>query len=165
MGQWRRATPHSQKHPRIATNVTVQITTVEPEVDPASGAPFFRSAEVTTANLSRGGAFIHSWEPLEPGRRVVADLTLPGGREIQLVARVAWTRRELRPTSGRNWIEPGYGIQFIGGTQTELRQLEDALQSLAPVAPTPTGRVLPESPSTSRSDAPSRVSPPPAEQP
>lgn len=151
MGQWRRATTESQKHPRIETTVAVQITTVEPEIDPESGAQFFRSAEFTTANLSRGGAFIHSWEPLEPGRRVVADLTLPDGKKIQLVARVAWTRRELRRTDGRKWIEPGYGIQFIGGTPVELGFLEQSLASLEPASPSVVQR--PKPPTTSQAKA------------
>ncbi len=72
MGQWRQAERGPQRFPRVATAVPVRVSTVDPETDPNDGKLFFRSSEETTANLSRGGAFVRSWEPLAAGRRVVA---------------------------------------------------------------------------------------------
>ena len=127
MGQWRTAENGIQRHTRVVTSVPIRISTVDPERDPDTGKLFFRSTEATTANLSRGGAYVHSWEPLIPGRRVVAAIDLPSGREIQVVARVAWTRRELRQAETNELQAPGYGLEFTGGTSTELAALESLL--------------------------------------
>ena len=136
MGQWRQAQTGLQKFPRVATAVPVRIATVDAETDPATGRAFFRNAEETTANLSRGGAYVKSWEPLAAGRRVVITIDLPDEAELQLVGRVVWTRRALRPNEGGE-IEPaGYGIEFVGGSRAELDALDRYLTALAPRAKT-----------------------------
>jgi hypothetical protein len=133
MGQWRKAQADSQKHPRVSMAVPVRITTVDAEIDPNTGKAFFRSDEATTANLSRGGAYVRSWEPLASGRRVVVTIALPQGAELQLVGRVAWTRRELRPEAMQGIEAPGYGVEFVGGSSAELAALERHLMSLKPM--------------------------------
>ena len=136
MSGWRRASPTSQQFPRRPARVSVRISTVDAETDPDSGAPFFRSTEATTANLSRGGAFVHSWEPLAAGRRVIVALDLPDGGELQLVGRVVWTRRRLGGGASGSLETPGYGIEFIERTradQAALQQILDA--SAAAIAP------------------------------
>ncbi len=66
----------------------VRISTVDPEIDPDTAQfPSSAATEATTANLSRGGVFVHSWEPLAAGRRVIVALDLPAGGEIQWWAR------------------------------------------------------------------------------
>jgi hypothetical protein len=130
MGQWRQANTGLQRHPRVATSVPIRISTVDPEVDPITGKLFFRSAEETTANLSRGGAYLRSWEPLEAGRRVVVEIDLASGRELQLTGRVVWTRRELRPVQIRDVEAPGYGIEFLGSSRRELDRLDQLIESL-----------------------------------
>lgn len=138
MGQWRQAQTGLQKFPRVAAAVPVRISTVDAETDPATGRTFFRSAEETTANLSRGGAYVKSWEPLAAGRRVVITIDLPGEDELQLVGRVVWTRRALLPNKAGE-IEPaGYGIEFKGGSRAELDALDRYLTALAPRAKTTT---------------------------
>ena len=155
MGQWRRAGPGPQKHPRLSTRVPARISTVHPESDPDTGESFYRIVEATTADLSRGGAFVESWEPLESGRRVLAEIDLPEGPPLQIVARVAWTRRQLRTESlrrigGDSWIEasrrptqeraappptgagPGYGLEFIGGSRADLARLDTHLKRIEP---------------------------------
>lgn len=150
MGQWRKARTGLQKFPRVSTAVPVRITTVEPEVDPDTGKTFFRSAEETTANLSRGGIFLRSWEPLAAGRRVVVAMALPKGEELQLVGRVAWARRELRPTGAEGIEAPGYAIEFIGGSRAELAALDRYLASLkpkyttTPIAPLNSNPIVPQ---------------------
>ena len=134
MGQWRKAQTGLQRFPRVEKAVPVRITTVDPEVDPDTGATFFRSAEETTANLSRGGAYVASWEPLAAGRRVILAIDVPDRGELQLVGRVAWTRRELRPESGRELTTPGYGIEFVGASLAELAALDRYLTGAAPTA-------------------------------
>lgn len=136
MGQWRQAQTGLQKFPRVATAVPVRITTVDAETDPANGRAFFRSAEETTANLSRGGAYVKSWEPLAAGRRVVVTIDLPEEDERQLVGRVVWTRRALLPNEAGE-IEPaGYGIEFVGGSRADLDALDRYLSAVAPRAKT-----------------------------
>lgn len=124
MGHWRQAKTGTQKHTRIMTSVPVRIATVDAERDPDTGKLFFRSSETTTANLSHGGAFVHSWEPLNAGRRVIVSIELSTGQEIQVVARVAWTRRELRQAESNELEAPGYGLEFIGGSSAELAALD-----------------------------------------
>lgn len=139
---WRQPRTALQKFPRQATCVPVRISTVDPELDPDTGIPFFRATEATTANLSRGGVFVHSWEPLASGRRVIVALDLPAGGEIQLVGQVVWTRRKLTLKDAGPVETPGYGIEFVAqsrGEQAAIQQLLDAAASAveSPTAPTP----------------------------
>ena len=135
MGQWRQANTGKQRYPRVATSVPVRITTVDPECDPITGKPFFRSAEETTANLSRGGAYLRSWEPLSAGRRVIVAIDLPSGEELQLTARVVWTRRQLRPAKGDKLEAPGYGLEFDGTSPRDLTRLDQFLKGLSAGSP------------------------------
>ena len=130
MGHWRQANTGLQRHPRIAMSVPVRISTVDPEIDPNTGKLFFRSVEETTANLSHGGAYLRSWEPLEAGRRVVVALDLSSGEELQLTGRVVWTRRELRPERTKDVEAPGYGVEFLGSSRRELASLDRLIDSL-----------------------------------
>jgi hypothetical protein len=132
MGKWRQAGTGVQRHPRIGTAVPVRISTVDPETDLDTGKLFFRSAEETTANLSRGGAYLRSWEPLESGRRVIVALDLPSGEELQLTAGVAWTRLVIRRTPSEELAATGYGLEFFGCSTRELARLDRLLDSLEP---------------------------------
>lgn len=156
MTGWRQPRTTPQKFPRQATCVPVRISTVDPEVDPDSGIPFFRSTEATTANLSRGGVFVHSWEPLAAGRRVIVALDLPAGGELQLVGCVVWTRRQLSSRAGSPVEAPGYGIEFDGGNRAE----QAAIQQILDVARGEHAVLGAPSPQSESSPSPS-VSPPP----
>lgn len=134
MTGWRQPITAPQKFPRQATCVGVGISTVDPELDPDSGEPFFRTTEATTANLSRGGVFVHSWEPLAAGRRVIVALDLPSGGELQLVGRVVWTRRKLTPRAGEPVEAPGYGIEFVGGSRADQAAIQQILDDGAPAS-------------------------------
>ena len=107
---------------------------MDPEVDPETGQLFFRCAEETTANLSRGGAFVRSWEPLAAGRRVIADIDLPDGRRLQLDSRVAWTQRQLRTGEPDDLDATGYGIEFSRASVAQLARLDAILDSLGALA-------------------------------
>ncbi|HIF94170.1 MAG TPA: PilZ domain-containing protein [Myxococcales bacterium] len=131
MGHWRQANTGVQRYERVASSVPVRISTVDPEIDPASGNSFFRSAEETTANLSQGGAYLKSWEPLAAGRRVIVGINLLTGEELQLTARVVWTRRELRPTAADKLEEAGYGVEFYGLSSREFSTLHQLMDSLS----------------------------------
>lgn len=159
MGQWRQANTVLQRHPRVATSVPVRISTVDAEADPNTGKLFFRSAEETTANLSRGGAYLRSWELLEAGRRVVVSIDLASGRELQLTGRVVWTRRELRPAEIRDVEAPGYGIEFLGSSRRELDRLDEFIESLDQQSRV---TVPPSGPVTTPATAATPVTAPPA---
>lgn len=138
MGQWRQAQAGLQRFPRVVTEIPIRIGTVDAETDPSTGRTFFRSAEETTANLSRGGAYIHSWEPLATGRTVVITIDLPsergGAQELQLVGEVVWTRRGVKPAKSGALEPAGYGVEFVGGSCTELEALDRFLNGLEPKA-------------------------------
>jgi Tfp pilus assembly protein PilZ len=98
---------------RIPVQMSVRLSTIDPEPDPRTGRPFFRASREVCANLSEGGAFIRTNEPVSPGRRVLVEITPPGGRTIEAVGRVAWSRAILSP-EGR--VEgSGLGVEFLDG--------------------------------------------------
>lgn len=107
---------------RIATDIPVSISTIEPERDPWSGRPFFRATQETCANVSRGGAYVMTTEPLNPGRRVLVEVHLPGSRRLEAVGRIAWTKRIMTPHGGTE--ESGIGIEFIGGASEQFAALD-----------------------------------------
>ena len=115
-----------RRHPRIAAHLPIRISTIDPETDPWSGRPFFRSSREWSANLSRGGVYLSTDEPLTPGRRVLVELTLPGGAAIEALGRVAWTRRVLSPDGAG--AEAGVGLQFIGAAGEQMQILERYLR-------------------------------------
>ena len=109
-------------HNRFEVNLRVRISTIEPERDAWTGRPFFRSCQERSANLSRGGVFVHTTEPIAPGRRILLELDLPGGEALEAIGRVAWTKTVLAPTGERG--ESGIGVKFIGGRAEQFAHLE-----------------------------------------
>jgi Tfp pilus assembly protein PilZ len=101
----------------------VRISTIEPDRDPWTGRPFFRSLEETCENVSRGGAFVATAEPLDLGKRVLVELCLPSGHELEAIGRVAWVKRVAGVQE--NEKESGIGIEFLGGGSREFAELED----------------------------------------
>ena len=117
-----------RRHRRVAAQIPVRISTIEPERDPWPGRPFFRATEETAANLSEGGAFVRTSEPLKPGRRVMLELRLPEGEYVETIGRVAWTKHVLAP-DGKD-RETGVGIEFMGGVPEQLAELNAYLAEL-----------------------------------
>lgn len=117
-------------HPRLALSLPVRISTIDPETDLATRRPFFRATREWCANLSRGGIFVHTREPLAPGRRVLVEITLPDGHGIDSVGRVAWVQRSTTP-GARTEGEPGagVGIEFLGAATADLAALERTLRT------------------------------------
>jgi Tfp pilus assembly protein PilZ len=121
-----------RRHRRVDALLPVRISTLEPERDPWTGRPFFRASQETCANVSCGGAFVRTAEPLTPGRRVLLEIQLPDGNPLEAIGRVAWTRRILAPLERDS--EAGIGIEFLGGPSEQLSALEDWIDKLAPDA-------------------------------
>lgn len=110
-----------RRHARVATDLPVRLTTIEPDLDPLTGRSYFRDSWERCGNLSRGGAFIHTHELLDPGRRVLIELSLPDGEQIEAIGRVAWTRRRLE--SPDDAASCGVGVEFLGGAAEQLGRL------------------------------------------
>ena len=65
-----------------------------------------------TSNVSRGGIFLATRNPLPIGTRLSLRFTLPDedGRAIEATGKVAWIN-EYKP-NGKN-LNPGMGIEFV----------------------------------------------------
>jgi PilZ domain len=110
-----------RRHARVRADLPVRISTIEPDLDPLTGRRYFRASQERCANLSRGGAFIETTELIDPGRRVLVELSLPDGGRVEAIGRVAWTQYTLRgPTSGC-----GVGIEFLGGAAEQFTVLDE----------------------------------------
>jgi hypothetical protein len=114
-----------RRHDRVCAKLPVRLATIEPEKDPWTGRPFFRSLQETSANVSRGGAFVQTQETLDAGRRVLLELHLPNGSRVEAIGRVAWTKRVISPDGVAP--EAGIGIEFLGGASEQFSALEDFL--------------------------------------
>ncbi len=107
-----------RRHPRLAVRVPVRLSTIDPEPDPGTGRPFFRTSDDTCANLSHGGLFIQTDEPLMPGRRLLIEVRLPDGQPVEVVGRVAWVRRTPTVGARTGSSPPGPGTWTrIGGSR------------------------------------------------
>ena len=117
--------PATQKHPRLCVRMRARISTIDPETDPWTGKTFFRTSVETCANVSRGGAFVATTESIPPGRRVLLELEIPGGRQVQAVGRVAWTKTPLAAGAPAGNNDPvGIGVDFLGGPRHQVLELE-----------------------------------------
>jgi PilZ domain len=119
------ASSHRRRFDRVRADIPVRISTIEPDRDPLTGRTYFRASQERCANLSRGGVFVHTHELLDPGRRVLVELSLPDGGQVEAIGRVAWTQYALRSASAKDELDCGVGIEFLGGAAEELHALEE----------------------------------------
>ena len=117
------ASTHRRRFDRVRADIPVRISTIEPDLDPLTGRRYFRASQERCANLSRGGVFVHTHELLDPGRRVLVELSLPDGEKVEAIGRVAWTQYSMRNQSSKD-LDCGVGIEFVGGATEELSALE-----------------------------------------
>jgi len=111
-----------RRHERIAAGIAVRISSIEPERDPWTGRPFFRSLQETCENVSRGGVFVKTAEPFDPGRRLLVEIRLPTGQPLEAIGRVAWVKRTLS-ANPRESVS-GVGIEFLGAASEHFEALE-----------------------------------------
>lgn len=114
-----------RRHERIAVHMPVRVSTIDPETDPRTGRPFFRATREYCANLSRGGAFIRTSDPLSPGRRILVEIHVPEGEPIEAIGRVAWSKTVL--TAGGDPEDGGVGVEFLGSSGDHFTALADFL--------------------------------------
>ena len=112
-----------RRYPRHSVQMQVRISSIDPETDPGTGRPRFRSSTETIRMLSRGGAFIESSDPLPPGQRILVELELPD-RGLEVVGRVAWSKITPGARSGAGIV----GVEFIGGGDDAFRELDRFLE-------------------------------------
>ena len=115
-----------RRHRRIAVHMPVRISTIDPETDPRTGRPYFRATREYCANLSRGGAFIRTSDPLSPGHRVLVEIHMPEGEPIEAIGRVAWSKTVL--TTSGDPEDSGVGVEFLGSSADQLTALADYLE-------------------------------------
>lgn len=108
-----------RRHRRVELDAPIRVSTIDPELDPYTGRPFFRAFEERCVNLSRGGLLMRSHEALAPGRRILLEVELPGGPLFEAVARIAWTAYAGEALD--------HGIEFLGGIPDHLARLESFL--------------------------------------
>jgi len=98
----------NRRFERIDLRARVQLTSLDPERDPATGMPTLWESDEMCETLSVGGAFIRTPDPPGKGRRLLLQIHLPSGESVETVARVAWTRV---PLGGNR--DAGIGIEFV----------------------------------------------------
>lgn len=113
-----------QRHPRLAVRMRVRLSTIDAETDPWTGKTFFRTSEETCANVSSSGAFVATSETIPPGRRVLLEFEIPGGRDVQATGRVAWAKPATSTELPAGGAEVGIGVEFLGGARDQLLELE-----------------------------------------
>ena len=111
-----------RRHERIAAGIAVRISSIEPERDPWTGRPFFRSLQETCENVSRGGVFVKTAEPFDPGRRLLVEIKLPTGQPLEAIGRVACVKRTVSASPNEN--VSGVGIEFLGAASEHFEALE-----------------------------------------
>jgi type IV pilus assembly protein PilZ len=105
-------------HPRHAVDLTVDCSTQDA----------FVSNRVT--NLSRGGVFVRSDDPLPVGTEVALTLTLSGtGTTIRACGRVIWNY-DVEKASSR--MVRGMGIKLLDMGTDDRRKLLEYIGSLRP---------------------------------
>jgi len=110
------AAAQRRRHERVEIDAPIRVSTIDPEIDPYTGRPFFRAFEDRCLDLSRGGLRMRTREALLPGRRVLLEVELPGGPRFEAVARIAW--------AGRAGEALDLGIEFLGGIPDHVARLE-----------------------------------------
>lgn len=113
-----------QRYKRVNVRVPIRISTIDPETDPATGKLYFFTSEELSANISRGGAFVATPEAIDPGRRVLVEIDIPNGSNIQTLGRVVWKQVGSAPGGASPKNRTGIGIQFTGGRPDLLNELD-----------------------------------------
>jgi len=136
-GQKRRA--------NIRANVSLhaRISTITPQTDPSTGEVYYRSSDETCENISRGGAFVMTIEPIREGQQLLIEIDLPDGHEVSTLGRVCWSRAKL--PSETDPRHPGFGVEFLSGSRKNYeffeRYVEQAIAQTADSGPaTPSNR-------------------------
>jgi uncharacterized protein (TIGR02266 family) len=101
---------NKRKHPRVPKKLKSEVSTTE-------------SMTYSTArNVSDGGMFVSTPEPISPGTELNLSLTLPDGGIIVLKGLVRWTKEESDDGS-----PAGMGVQFTSLNPEAEKMLKSLL--------------------------------------
>ena len=79
-----------------------------------------------TANISRGGAFIHTPHPLDLEEEFLLKLKIPdGGEPMEVRCRVVWMNRYGKAREG---LPHGMGVRFVGLRDDLRRRIEEFIE-------------------------------------
>ena len=80
-------------------------------------------------NISRGGLFIATVKPREPGEQFVIELTLPTNprHTFRCLCEVVWKRHFQRKSS----LEPGMGLKFVDLVNADGDKIDKWVAELA----------------------------------
>jgi uncharacterized protein (TIGR02266 family) len=82
---------------------------------------------IFTKNLSKGGAFILTPDPMELGDEFVLKLIMPDGEEpIESACKVIWTNKYGKQTKD---LRRGMGIKFLGLQPEAQKRIEEHINS------------------------------------
>jgi uncharacterized protein (TIGR02266 family) len=82
---------------------------------------------IFTKNLSKGGAFILTPDPMELGDEFVLKLIMPDGEEpIESACKVIWTNKYGKQTKD---LRRGMGIKFLGLQPEPQKRIEEHIKS------------------------------------
>ncbi len=73
----------------------------------------------SSQNLSHGGIFISTPEPVKAGTVIDLMLYIPDSEPIKIKGIVRWTRDEDKPEE-----KSGMGIEFINASESELKDIK-----------------------------------------
>lgn len=83
-----------------------------------------------TRNISRGGTFIRTHNPLPIGTAFVFELTIPNLEDaLRIRGKVQWTVKE-EEAAAQDDAEAGMGIGFVYGSEAERERIERVVDTL-----------------------------------
>lgn len=77
----------------------------------------------STVDLSKGGIFISTPEPLKSGSEVTLSINSPEGESIEVKGLVRWLRED-EVAEGKT----GMGIEFLNISETDKKKIEDIIK-------------------------------------
>jgi type IV pilus assembly protein PilZ len=106
-------------HPRTAVELNVEYQKLN---------TFFHDY---TRNISQGGTFIHTANPLEVGTEFMFRLKVPDLMEpLSIRGRVKWIVTEDQAKANPGTSEPGMGIQFLYDSDEDRLRVESTVERL-----------------------------------
>ena len=113
-----------QQHRRLSVRMPVRVSSIDAELDPDTGKPFFRIDEESSMNVSSGGVFVCSTDAVTPGRRVLVEIEIPGGDSVRAVGEVVWKRVGIVGADAAPAQRPGFAVRFLAPGSASLAPLE-----------------------------------------
>ncbi|MFB6371912.1 MAG: PilZ domain-containing protein [Bradymonadaceae bacterium] len=132
-GEADEVTDDSREHSRVAmlSNVRVRIPTEASQSQ--SGGRSDNRAELVrgsrSGDVSRGGMYLESTEPVAEGTSVTVNFTLPDSEgEVEIPAEIRWVRKPGEASAQSPWK---FGIQFVDLSDRQQELLEEFVERRA----------------------------------